>query len=234
MSLRATRSVLALATIGIVGLVGVAPASAHRFIVEKKEVAGTEVFKVEGKMGVENSSGEVEPDTAAIEIESEIPGARVTIICDGGSLKDEIEKEGLSKNGEVTLEACVPFEAKEGKGTELSECTVANVTIKMSDAIITGAGAEAELELRPSSGKLFGEVEINGASCSIKGKFKLESATEGKGEICALVRGEEEAVHKYVVCYPTGSTELRLGGEKAGLFGAMTMKIEKSKQWYME
>jgi hypothetical protein len=231
MSLSATRSVLALAAVGIVGLVSAAPASAHRFIVEKKEVTGAEVFKVEGKMGIENTSGEA---SGAIEIESQIPGARVTIVCDGGSLKDEIEKEGLSKGGEITLETCVQFQAKEGKGTELSECTVPSITIKMNDAIITGAGAEAELELRPNAGKLFGEVEINGSSCSIKGKFKLESATEGKGAICALVRGEEEAVRKYVVCYPTGSTELRLGGEKAGLFGAMTMKIETSKQWYME
>ena len=168
-------------------------------------------------MGKELSSGEVEVDSGFIELESKIGGAKVTIICEGGKLKDEIEKAGLSKGGEIVLEGCFADSAKEGVATELTSCTVSNITLKFNDTLITGAGADPELELQPSSGKLFGEVEVAGASCSIKGTYKLESATEGKGEICAPAnRGEEEVVRRFIACYPVGSTELRLGGEKRG------------------
>ncbi len=232
--LRLTTAGLAVvAALGMTQLIAPA-ASAHRYLVENKEVKGTEVFKVEGTNGIVNSKEEVGPETGGWELESKIAGAKVLLRCEAGKMTDEIEKEGLSKAGESTYEVCSIDEVHEGKFTLLKSCTVPTVTAKMRDSIITGAGSTAELEFQPSSGKLFGEIEITGTGCSIKGKYKLESATEGKGQICGSVSGEVEVARQIFACYPTGSKEIRLGSEKAGLAWFLTMKIEKAPTWYFE
>ena len=232
-----TAGLIAVAVLGVTQLAATT-ASAHKYIVEKQEVKGTEIFKAEGKLGIENSLGEIEPETAGWELESKIAGAKVLLRCEAGKMKDEIEKEGQSKAGESLYESCSISEVKEGKETALTACTVPNVTTKMKDSIITGAGSTVEMEFQPSSGKLFGELEIAGSSCSIKGTYKLESATEGKGQVCGSVSGEVEVEHHTLVCLPTGSKEIRLGSEKAGLAYFLSMKLESperpSPPWYFE
>jgi hypothetical protein len=208
----------------------VASASAHRFLVEKHEVKGAEVFSMEG-----NTTGESIQRLS--EVLGKISGEKVSIRCEGGKVKDEIEKEGLTKGGELLLEKCSITEIKEGKATALTACTVANIPIKFKDTLLTGQGVSVEIELQPSSGKLFAEFELSGASCSLKGKVKLESATEGKGQICTPASaGEVESSAQFFACGPTGSKELRLDGEKAGLIALMSMstKCPANRGWYME
>jgi hypothetical protein len=229
----ARAGLVAMAVLGATQLIATT-ASAHTYIVGKKEVKGTEVFKVEGTNGIVNSKEEVGPDTGGWELESKIAGVEVLLRCEAGKMKDEIEKEGLSKAGESVYEVCSISEIKEGKDTFLKACTVPNVHVKMNDSIIAGAGGTAEIEFQPGSSKLFGEVEITGSACSIKGTYKLESATEGKGQICSSVGGEVEVVRHVFTCPPTGSEEIRLGSEKAGQAYFLTTKLETGTSWYFE
>jgi hypothetical protein len=224
---------LAMTILGATQLAATA-ASAHTYFVGSKEVKGTEIFKAEGTNGIVNSKEEVGPNTGGWELESKIGGVEVLLRCAAGKMKDEIEKEGLSKAGESTYEVCGISEIKEGKDTALKSCTVPTVHVKMKDSVIAGAGGAAEVEFQPSSGKLLGEVEITGSSCSIKGTYKLETATEGKGQICSAVGGEVEVVRHVLTCSPTGSQEIRLGSEKAGQAYFLTMKLEAGTSWYFE
>ena len=85
---------------------------------------------------------------------------------------------------------------------------------------------------------MFAEFEISGSSCAIKGKAKLESATEGKGQICTPGSiGEVEETTQFMACGPTGSKELRLDGEKAGFLALVNVSIKAgcgNHKWYME
>jgi hypothetical protein len=214
-------------------MIYVTSASAHKFVVEKHEVKGTEVFSMEG-----STTGEV-PQIS--EVLGKISGEKVSIRCEGGKIKDEIEKEGLTKGGELLLEKCSMVETKEGKATALTACTVANIPVKFKDTLLNGQGVSVEIELQPGSGKLFAEFELSGSSCSLKGKVKLESATEGKGQLCTpSAAGEVESSVQLFACGPTGSKELRLDGEKAGLIAIMAINIKTetcgptNRGWYME
>jgi methionine-rich copper-binding protein CopC len=220
------RPITLLATLLAMNLLSATSATAHRYLVENKEVKGTEIFKTTGVF------------FNPVVLEGKISGKRVAIECTGGSDKDEIEKEGHSKGGELTLEGCVIHEIKEGKELNLTECTVSNPVLKFKDSLITGAGESVELELQPSTGTSFGEFELSGASCGIKGKEKIESATEGKGPVCFVgITGEVEDIEQFAECTPTGSKELRLGGEKAGFNALFTMTITAGAcpdMWRME
>ncbi len=225
----ATRVITLLVSLLSISLISAASTSAHRYLVENKEVKGSETFSTHGSFF-----------NPAV-LESKISSKKVAVECEGGSEKDEIEKEGRSKGGELILEKCVIFEIKEGKRTELKECTVSHPTFKFKDSLVTGEGESVELELQPSSGTSFGEFELSGSSCGIKGKEKIESATEGKGQVCATgITGEVEDTEQFAACNPTGSKELRLGSEKASFDALFTMAITvegcgaSEKAWYME
>jgi hypothetical protein len=207
----------------VIAAASAASASAHAFFVEKIEVKGTEKFKFQGTSEIS-------------ELESEVVAVKMGVACGRSIIKGELEKAGLAR-GEVTLESCRIFETKEGRSVFLGNCSIAgNINFKIEAKLISGAGRGVELEVLPNAGKLFVEFEVIGGLCTLNGKYKVETATEGKGQICWPYASEEGRERHLLYCIPTGSGELRLkvgaGEKKAGLFFIPNVSIENGKKWY--
>ncbi len=186
-----------------------------RFFVEGTEV--TTATKVEGTSG-------------ASQLESVIAGTKIVIECKKDAFTGEIEAAGKTK-GEITFEECKLFEIKAGKKTELPKCTVPNIKFKFNDQLVSGSGATAEDEFFPTSGTLYVEFEITGGECLLKGKYKVETTAEKKGQRCALPSGEVEMEKHEIVCTSTGGSELRFGKEKVSFFSTDTVNLTTKKVW---
>lgn len=184
--------------------VAAASASAHHFNVEGKEVKGTEEFEVKGTSGVSNLKGM-------------ILGVEVRIICKKDKFTGTLEKEGKTK-GTVLFEECEIENATTKE--KLTNCKVTNIEFKFKDKLVE-LNAKIADEFEPSAGTTFVEIEITGASCTLKGKYPVTGT-----QVCELPKGEEELVVHEIVCTPAGS-HLELA-KKAATFES-TEKVELTK-----
>ena len=73
--------------------------------------------------------------------------------------------------------------------------------------------------------KLFAEIKVEGATCVVKGTYKVKGT-----QTCKLPSGELFAVNHEIKCTSTGS-KLKLGTEEASFEGIQTAKLESKKEW---
>jgi hypothetical protein len=239
-------SMLAVLTVGVVAS---ASASAHAYFVCKEggtekftehlcetkgetgksswaKVEGAEELKVEGTSGVSKLTGE-------------ISGVKVSIECNKDTFAGEIGGTGLEKGGngkgEYKFSECKLHEITKGRqNSNLPGCTVPTIALSVTDKLITGDNGVSEYvedEFDPTGAEgLFVEFKITGATCALKGIFKVAGSP---GQVCALPEANIGKVEHEIVCSSSGS-QLKLNGNPAGLFSTETVKVSSGASWAAE
>lgn len=182
----------------VVSSVASGSASAHEYRVAGKPLLAVETF---------------EATSGRSEIASETLGKKVLIACAADRGRGTIEPGGRSA-GELTLEGCT---------ITVAGCAVVNITLRLIDELVGPVGA-VEDELRPG-GVNFGEVEIVGLGCGIRGKYPLTGTQR-----CRLPGVGAEALEHEWECTPLGST-LTLAGRPATFNSKERLMLTRRLPW---
>jgi hypothetical protein len=198
---------------------------------EWKEIAGAETFPVE-------------VTSSTVKLEGEMFGGGVKTIMECRlAAKGELAAGGAG-TGENTLSECQLYEVgkehhKNALGAGL--CSV-GFSFDVTDKVITGQGSGAEVEFNSTAAeKTFAEFKISGASCALRGAYKLKE-TEVEilpakqivaGMVCALPEAAVGKVEHEVVCSSTGS-HLTLGGAATSFANTETIKLSDGASWAVE
>ncbi len=197
-----TKPILGIAA-AIVCSVAAAPASGHKFIVERKGVSESEVFKVSGTSG-------------PLVLKFKILLVNTVIECK----KDTFEFSIDGKNkfaGKITFEEC-------SVTAGFFHCTVPNVHFSYHSELV-GPSPGVEAEFDPAAGTLLFEFAIEGSECVAKDKYKAE----GK-QTCKLPSIEMELREHEIDCTPAGSA-FSVNKEPATMETLEKGKLELGKEW---
>ena len=164
-------------------------------------------------------------------LESTIAGLKAIIECQSSSFTGELEAEGKSSNEVVKFTGCEFFINSHGAKTAEPACAVAEPleTKKLNNILVAGPALGPEVEFSPAAGKVFAEFEI--INCALAAKVKVETATEGKGQVCELPEGSYGRVDHEIECSSDGSGELRIGANKVNFFTNFDAKLESGAWW---
>jgi hypothetical protein len=170
-----------------------------RFFVEGSEIKGSEEVELEGSL-------------ETIQLNSTIAGVKVMSVCSENKFSSAKIKAGGAASSKVEFSHCKVYDIKEGILTSLTGCTIAEPTsFAVKEQLIAGPGGVVELEVRPSSGTTFINIEVSGASCILKGKFELSGFIDA-----TLPEGEIESTSHVLNVGSTGSG-VKLGTEKGSV-----------------
>jgi hypothetical protein len=194
-----------------------AMAAAPRYVIEGKEVKGTEKFAITAGVGIAN-------------LNSVVGGLKMDIECVNNKVTGEnfIEGEGKSK-GETALEGCTLYEvAKNGALENKSEkCLVKTpIVLKYADQLVIGPGGLPEDELKPASGEIFVEVVIQNApghTCLIAANLQV------KGAYAAAIGPEAEVERReHELRFTSAGSKINIGALQASFTNRINgLKLKK-------
>jgi hypothetical protein len=194
-----------------------AMAQTPSYVIEGKEVTGTEKYEFTGSVNVARMN-------------TVIGGLKEEIECISNKLMGEniLEKEGKSK-GAINLESCTLFEIK--KSGELfnqsEKCTVKTpIELKYGAQLVIGPGGLVENEFKPATGEVFVEIVIQSApgktcllAASLQSKGSYDASTGPEAEV---ERREHESV------FTSAGSKLKIGALQASFTNKVTgLKLKK-------
>jgi hypothetical protein len=184
--------------------------AAHEFLVNGKAVAKGEKVEVQGNVVAAQLEGVVAKLSIHVTCQEGIAPAAGNVLEEAGQLKIKVE-----------LKACTVTTISSGVAENQPKC-------KLKEFSAEGSGELTEAGIISVKGSPFAVIhieEVSGAgTCSLVGEFKIE----GK-QLCAIPDYALTGTLGPVVCDPTGSKELKLGGEPIKLYTSIGLSGTKGQ-----
>jgi hypothetical protein len=183
-------------------------AETTRWFVEKEELPKGKTAGVEGTV-----------ETA--QLVASIGGVEVAAECGKNKpIIGTLEEGGKSSGWEASLEGCIVDDVTKGNLESLKACKIKEpLALPFKGALVINSGGVVENEIKPASGTTFATIKIEGASCVLKGEFKIEGSTaaalDAEGE-------EENPEHQFY--FTSDGSKLTLKETAASITVTMSLK----------